>query len=445
MGTWRYDLDTGKQKWDAMQREIFGIASSVEPTRELFRSMVHPEDIPKINLDLATLPIGTFIDSEFRITKPDGQVRWISASALARADASGRAVEMIGVNRDITDQKEAEAALKVSEETHRLAVAANDVGTWDYDIVTGEHRWSVQFRRLWGVPPDAPANPDLLRPLVDEREWATARKQWAAAIEGEGRFSVELRIRRADDNERRWCMFNGQIFFDEIQDTPVRAIGIMLDVTDRREAEEQQRLIVRELNHRVKNTLAVVQAIVSQTIRLTKKPSEAFDRIQERLMSVSRTHDFLSMSDWSGASLGELLHGELDPYSSGAGRVSLHGPFVRLHSTTALALGLVFHEMATNAAKYGSLSVDDGQLDVTWTVEGGGSRPEITITWREGGGPRVRGPRRQGFGSRLIEGSITGNLGGSLDLNFAPEGLRCVIRFTPRPLAETASTPDNRT
>ena len=240
-------------------------------------------------------------------------------------------------------------------------------------MVAGEHRWSAQFRKLWGLPPEAPADIGLLHPLVDEADWTLIRERWKAACDpaGDGRISLEYQIRRADDGARRWVMFNGRIFFDDAHRRPVRAVGVMLDTTERREAEERQRLILRELNHRVKNNLAVVQAIVSQTMRMSPKPAEAFERIQARLMAISRTHDFLNMSDWGGVSLGRLLQGELEPHTSlDPQRIVLSGRVIVLDSTTALSLGLVFHELATNAAKYGALSAETGRLQVRWELTG---------------------------------------------------------------------------
>ena len=206
----------------------------------------------------------------------------------------------------------------------------------------------------------------------------------------------------------------------------------MLDTTERREAEERQRLILKELNHRVKNNLAVVQAIVSQTMRMSSKPAEAFERIQARLMAISRTHDFLNMSDWGGVSLGRLIQGELEPHTSlDPERIMLSGQ----HRSCSIRprrwrLGLVFHELATNAAKYGALSTEGGRLQVRWNVVGDETGTEtVEIEWIESGGPPVSTPRRRGFGSRLIEGSVTGRLAGTVDMTFDRKGLRCRLTF----------------
>ncbi len=432
MGAWSYDLTTGAQRWDESQYRLFGLDRSLTASRNLFLSLVHPDDLQRVAFDPGTLPLDTYLDTEFRIVRLDGEIRWISAHSIARGGPDGKPLEMIGVNRDMTAQKDTEAALRVSEERQRLAVEANDVGTWDFDMVAGKHLWSVQFRKLWGLAPEGQADPELMYPLVDDADWATIRSRWRAACDpsGDGRINLEYQIRRADDGARRWVMFSGRIFFDDARRRPVRSVGVMLDTTDRREAEDHQRLILRELNHRVKNNLAVVQAIVSQTMRMSPKPAEAFERIQARLMAISRTHDFLNMSDWGGVSLGHLLQGELEPHTAlDPQRIVLDGQVIVLDSTAALSLGLVFHELATNATKYGALSAETGRLLVRWERTGDGDSDMIRIDWIESGGPPVRTPRRRGFGSRLIEGSVTGRLGGKIVMEFAHDGLRCRMTF----------------
>jgi PAS domain S-box-containing protein len=437
MGTWRWNLASGEQQWDETQFRLFGVDPAQTPSRELFLSALHPDDVAKVDIDVASLPLdNSFLDSEFRVIWPDGEVRWIAAHSLVRYDQHGRPFEMIGVNRDVTEQKKSAAALRISEEHQRLAVEANEVGTWDFDMVTGEHRWSDQFKKLWGLSMDAPCDPAALRPLVGQKDWEMILDRWRAAAdpEGDGRVSIEYEIRRADDDARRWCSFAGQIFFDERQRNPLRAVGIMIDATDRKEVEERQRQILREMNHRVKNSLAVVQAIVSQTIQMTPSPKEAFERIQSRLMSVSRTHDFLDRYGSGEASLRKLIDGELEPFADKIpGRVTLDGPVVMLESASTLALGLTFHELAMNSVKYGALSVPEGRLEVSWRVHDGAERPVVDITWIERGGPAVRSPRRAGFGSRLIEGSVRGNLGGSVEIEYAPTGIRTRLSFPLRP------------
>ena len=194
------------------------------------------------------------------------------------------------------------------------------------------------------------------------------------------------------------------------------------DMTDRVLANQRQRLLLDELNHRVKNTLATVQAIAQQTLRGATTPETFAAAFEARLLALSHTHNALTDSQWAGAGLRQILLQELGPY--GAERVTMSGPDIHLPARVALSLGMVFHELATNAAKYGALSTE-GRLLLAWSVADGGEA--LRFEWREVGGPPAQQPARRGFGSRLIERSITGELRGTIEADYGQEGL--VVRF----------------
>ena len=202
------------------------------------------------------------------------------------------------------------------------------------------------------------------------------------------------------------------------------------DVTDRVRAERQQKLLVDELNHRVKNTLATVQAIASQTLRTNPEPLAFRQAFEARLIALSATHNLLTESNWRGARLHDVVVLEFRPY--GAERYRVRGPQVDLPPAEALALGLLFHELATNAAKYGALSSEEGCVEVDWAVGGEGATRRLELVWAERGGPPVSPPERRGFGSRLIERSLRAQLGGEAALEFAEAGLRCRVTLPLR-------------
>ncbi|MFN3523711.1 MAG: sensor histidine kinase [Phenylobacterium sp.] len=217
-----------------------------------------------------------------------------------------------------------------------------------------------------------------------------------------------------------------------------QTLGVLVegsDVTDRVHGEAQQKLLVDELNHRVKNTLATVQAISAQTLRTSPDPQVFRQNFEARLMALSATHDLLTATGWESASLRELLLMELGPH--GPERYRLSGLDVKLAPSAALRLGLVFHELVTNAAKYGALSNGHGFVDIAWTVELVGDERRLQLQWTESGGPPVDRPRRRGFGSRLLERSLGGETGGGAALDFARDGLRCSLAL---PLAEGPGT-----
>jgi two-component sensor histidine kinase len=226
--------------------------------------------------------------------------------------------------------------------------------------------------------------------------------------------------------EERFCDF----IFQPILGVDGEAVGVFVegsDVTDRVLGERQQKLLLDELNHRVKNTLSTVQAIASQTLRTNADPAGFRAAFESRLMALSATHNLLTATNWTSADLREVAQLEFHPY--GPERYRLEGPSVALSPAQALALGLLFHELATNAAKYGALAHGDGQVEVVWRARRQGERTDLEIDWKEHDGPPVIPPSRQGFGSRLIERSLQGQLGGESRLDYAPDGVRCHIRL----------------
>jgi two-component sensor histidine kinase len=198
------------------------------------------------------------------------------------------------------------------------------------------------------------------------------------------------------------------------------------DVTEAFQAQAKQQLLLDELNHRVKNTLATVQAVVGQTLRADRQPEDFAAHLQARLKALSQTHDALTGSRWQGAALRSMLQTEFAPFAPG--RIDLIGEDVVLPPQSALPLGMVFHELATNAAKYGALSVAEGRVSVTWSLSETPAGPALTLDWVESGGPPVAAPTRLGFGARLIERTLAGELGGSASLDYQVEGLRCTLK-----------------
>jgi two-component sensor histidine kinase len=204
-------------------------------------------------------------------------------------------------------------------------------------------------------------------------------------------------------------------------------VRVVQDISERKAAEQRQKLLMDELNHRVKNTLATVQSLASQTARSAHTPAAFREGFEGRLIALSKAHDQLTIHHWESADLRELLSGSLAPYG-GADRAVLRGEDVVLRPRAVLTLAMAVHELTTNAAKYGALSVPGGRIEIHWRpVRAANDRVMLRIDWQEQGGPPVAEPKHRGFGSKLIEGSIAAELGGSARIAFAPEGLRCEI------------------
>ena len=224
----------------------------------------------------------------------------------------------------------------------------------------------------------------------------------------------------------------------ELRIVPMRGGGVAItltDITERKTADSRQRLLVNELNHRVKNTLATVQAIAAQSLRGDDVSPEARERFMARLMALARANDVLVAETWTGASLTAVATEMAKPHGDGE-RFTIDGPEVRLGPETATAMALGLHELATNAAKYGALSSPEGRVSLTWAVDGEGDDRRLRLTWREGGGPTVQTPAQRGFGSRLIERGLARAMKADVLLAYHATG---VVFTLAAPLNESVS------
>jgi len=208
---------------------------------------------------------------------------------------------------------------------------------------------------------------------------------------------------------------------------PQRAVGIDIDVTARKRADEQQRTLNAELDHRVKNVLATVSAIITQTPKAGISLADFVAAFDGRIKSLARTHELLSDNHWQDVSLAEVVRREIAPYA--AGNATILGPGVTLKPAAAQAVATVLHELATNAAKYGAFSRPSGRLFVGWGWLNNGSHDRLAIQWQESSGPAVSIPRQTGFGTSVIRELIPFELGGTVDLTFASNGLQCRLEI----------------
>ena len=205
-------------------------------------------------------------------------------------------------------------------------------------------------------------------------------------------------------------------------------VGVLLDITDLKVAEQRQQLLFEELNHRVKNTLAIVQSLAQQTLRSKKDPAEFTAAFEARLGTLARAHNLLTRDSWQGASLGAIVDAALVPFMVDDHAIRIEGPPITVLPGVTVTLSLMLHELATNAAKYGALSAARGSLAIRWTITDKGSAAEVCLQWLEAGGPPVSQPTGTGFGSRLLAASAR-QLGGRLEVDYAAAGLRCELTF----------------
>jgi PAS domain S-box-containing protein len=554
LGVWERELATRKVTWSDTMHRLFGRTPeqfSGSPDEVL--SFVHPEDRKAFQEahEGATQGESDTFEHEFRIVRPDGEVRWVYQRGQVRRGGNSRAHSVLGVAFDITDRKQAEAAnarlaaivsaaddaimglapdgtvlawnpaaermfgylaaeaigqsarllypeaaapefesnlqrvragepfqgervyvgkagteldvafalspvlgtrghvvgvsavvrdiserrrteqklvetlalLLRTNNQRELALTAGRMGTFEVDLEHDIVTWSDEIYQQVGVERTSPtltATEVAQFIHTDDRAQVAARR--AEAYRSGQTYENEFRIVRPD-GEIRWLYVRAQAL--DGGGKPTRAYGVSMDITERKEREAHIRFLMREVSHRSKNLLAVVQAIASQTARATSSPLDFATDFGGRLKSLAASLDLLVREEWRGVSVKELVESQLGHYGDSEGRrVEMEGPQLLLSPLAAQYLGMALHELSTNAVKYGALSVPAGKVLIAWRVEGTRGRRRLHFSWLESGGPPVAPPTERGFGHMVIERMAAEALQGQVKLEFPREGLR---------------------
>lgn len=393
-------------------------------------SVVHPDDLPGVAARWSqAVASRQLYEAEFRVRGAEGGYRWFIARAMPLFDDKGAVARWIGANTDIDEQKRSAAALAQTEQRFRLSQHAAGLASIELDLTTRLVQGSDYFWTLWGLPRQEAIHADQLDQIVLPEDRHLLFKDLGPSSPA---AAVEYRIRRPDTGEVRWLARHSELIADA-HGRPVRMFGIMQDVTDRKEAEARQTMLTHELEHRIKNILAMVSAIASQTLR-EGDIEVARLAFSERIRALATAHDILTGTRWTKASLRGIVASTTALLPED--RVDLSGPDVPLPPKMALSLALAVHELGTNAVKYGALSNGDGRISIAWQVGRDAEGADIlTWCWRESGGPPVTPPDRKGFGSFLIARVLGADFGGSVATDYAPAGLSVVLT-APLPSAK---------
>ena len=553
LGVWEWDLATDKVTWSDTMHRLFGRPpEQFSGTLDEVLSFVHPNDRATFHEDYQTAVGGSgdVFEQEFRIVRPDGEVRWVHRRGQVRRGPDGRAQSVLGVALDITERKAAEDAnarlaaialaaddavvglaadgtilawnpaaermfgysateaigqsarmlypesaaaefeafsRRVREGEHvryegvrvrkdgghveiagvsapvhgkadgivgvaavlrdigehkrmeqklvealaqvlktnnqrKLALLAGRMGTFEVDIERDVTTWSDEIYAQFGIDRSTSiaTEKDIARFIhPDDREDAQACRKEACRT-GEA-YESEFRIVRRD-GQVRWLYVRGQPL---PADNPTHIYGVSMDVTERKEREAHIRFLMSEVSHRSKNLLAVVQAIASQTARSTRSPLQFAGDFSDRLKGLAASLDLLVTQDWRGVLAMDLVRSQVGHYGEpGGGRVAMSGPDLLLTPVAAQYLGMALHELATNAAKYGALSVPTGKVRIEWRLAGPQDARRFQMSWVESGGAPVSPPKATGFGRLVIERMAAEALQGEVTLEFARNGLR---------------------
>jgi PAS domain S-box-containing protein len=432
----RVELTYTNERW-----VTFSGLSPEEALGHSWMAAIHPDDMTRMQAELVPVVTQhTPYTTEARYRSHEGIYRWHLIQGAPIHTPLGEFKGWVGTSVDIHDLKETEDALRKSDEQLRLALQAAKMGNWSWDSATNVIKQSDQATEILGLPSGSMITPEELQKRVHPADLSRMIEATDTAMASGLPYSVQYRMRRFNDNAIIWVASQGQGTVSE--DGTIVSTGILQDITESKQAEERQQLLIRELHHRVKNTLATVQAIVGSTARTASSIDEFYQGFVGRIVSLARTHNLLTEDLWQKAALEDLIKTELGPYEDGArNRIAVEGPHVELPSEAAVPIGMAIHELTTNAAKHGALSTFGGQVEVRWRVEPGEGRQVLHFSWSEHGGPKVNEPTRQGFGSRLLQRVLATQLQADVSMNFPEEGLRFTMTL-PIPGAPPIFNPD---
>jgi PAS domain S-box-containing protein len=384
--------------------------------------ITHPDERDKVLETLRSMEAGTLLvfDNERRYVRKDGNVVWARVTANTIRNEAGRPVRSIAVIQDLNERKRAEQNLEASKTRLQLALDAARLGWFQYDPLHRSCRGDARFKEIFDLAGhETPADELTSRVHPDDLEKAMASLKASLDPADPKPAVIEYRIRRRD-GEVRWVEIHSLTYFEGVgsERRAVCLIGTAQDITERKLHEEQTQLLMREVNHRAKNMLSVVDAIAHQTA--ARSPDDFIARFSERIQALSANQDLLVRNEWNGVDIEDLVCAQLAHFSDLIGsRIVVYGPSLRLKAASAQAIGLALHELATNAGKYGALSTDTGRVRIDWRIDDGA----FHMSWTECNGPPVSAPKQRGFGTVVVEVMAERTVGGHVSLDLAPSGV----------------------
>ena len=430
------DLDGSFVTVNQRYCEIVGYPE-MELLKLRMQDITHPDDLPG-NLEKfhRMVETGSSFDIEKRYLRGDGTLVWVSNSVSVIRDNSGHITQAVTVTIDVTERKRAQ------KEARQLAaiIASSDDAIISIDLGLTIRSWNRGAERLYGYSAEEAIGRQAI--IILPPELVEEENVIIDSIKAGGHVEPHETRRLHKSGSEVHVSLRVSPIYDE-NGYVVGASKIARDIGERKEAERQQNLLIGELTHRVKNVLATVNAVVRQTLG-PAAPDSQEAVLQARLEALAKAYDLLTISNWESASLRDIVRKALSPYPEAS--VQVEGDQVFVNARAVLPLSLVFHELGTNAAKYGALSVDGGQVFLRWSVSNS-SRPEgpvLSLRWEERGGPKVAVPSRQGFGSRLIKAVTMSELGGHVVADYAHTGLVCDFEMALSSLIDRLPGPAHR-
>jgi PAS domain S-box-containing protein len=423
IGSWEANRKSGEVWWSDTVYEILGLDRTFNPTIPSFLELVHPEDRSAVEAAAQAINATRTVDLVHRIIRPDGAVRHIRVRGKLLGKPDERPGWMAGTVQDVTEEQSAKLALESANGL--LESVIENIPAMVFIKRAGDLRFehlNAAGERLLGYSrPDVIGKTDYDLFPKDQAEFFTRTDRTVLASLGAMEIAEEP-IRLKDGSVRYLRTAKSALRNPSGQATHL--LGVSLDTTSSKLAEEKVKLLVRELNHRAKNLLQLVQVVARHTAA-DADPKEYAARLSQRLASLAASHDLLVRNEWRGVELSELARSQLAHFADLIGsRVTLNGPSCRLNAQAAQAIGMALHELATNAAKYGALSNEGGRVDFSWNLGPNAGGRALMMVWSEIGGPPLgREPSRAGFGWKILRDMISQALEGHVTIDRTPSGL----------------------
>ncbi|RWN50702.1 MAG: GAF domain-containing protein [Mesorhizobium sp.] len=346
-----------------------------------------------------------------------------SAAQLEQLMALASLAASLFALKDATRNAASAAAALAREEKRRgIALDAASLASWAWDIHSDMIECDARLSELFDLPRSTRLRARDILAAIDPRDAYQTETRFRDVLSGGDDYFGEYRVKGF--SPPRWLATRGRVIERDGDGKPTLIFGVNYDITERKLGDERQRLLLRELNHRVKNTLATVQALATQTVRHARQPRDFLDAFSARLQALGAAHSLLSDREWRGIGIRELVQIEVKPFDTAdQPRMTISGADLLLSPDQAVGLGLILHELASNALQHGALSAVSGTVDLDWKAQVRKGARRLVLTWRESGGPEVASPERHGFGSILIRRSLAKVISSEVTHEFRPEGV----------------------